>query len=204
MPMSDALVEGFKAIAEGVYLEGLAVDQARNVIWYSDVIAGGIHGVTPEGEHRYSFNESRMWTGGVMINSDGAVLSTGQGGIMWNNPDTGRSGWLLKSNTASASAVGPSKSMERLARSLLRICLREARSRMQMFWSRSVMFVVRRSGGLLVPGGRGRKGNEMSSKIVIWPVTVNRAASVEHKLEKTSENQNFVDHIHTNTFNFLP
>lgn len=94
--MSDALVEGFKAIAEGVYLEGLAVDQARNVIWYSDVIAGGIHGVTPEGEHRYSFNEFRMWTGGVMINSDGAVLSTGQGGIMWNNPDTGRSGWLLK------------------------------------------------------------------------------------------------------------
>ena len=29
------------------------------------------------------------------MNSCGAVLSTGQGGIMWNNPDTGKSGWLL-------------------------------------------------------------------------------------------------------------
>lgn len=29
------------------------------------------------------------------MNADGAVLSTGEGGIMWNHPDTGRSGWLL-------------------------------------------------------------------------------------------------------------
>jgi len=93
--MSDMLVEGFEPIAEGVYLEGLAVDQERGVIWYSDVIAGGIHGVTADGKHVCSFNRERMWTGGVMMNSDGAVLSTGQGGIMWNDPDTGQSGWLL-------------------------------------------------------------------------------------------------------------
>jgi sugar lactone lactonase YvrE len=36
-----------------------------------------------------------MWTGGVMMNEDGSILSTGEGGIMWNNPDTGKSGWLL-------------------------------------------------------------------------------------------------------------
>jgi sugar lactone lactonase YvrE len=36
-----------------------------------------------------------MWTGGVMMNDDGAVLSTGVGGIMWNHPDTGKSGWLI-------------------------------------------------------------------------------------------------------------
>ena len=36
-----------------------------------------------------------MWTGGIMMNEDGSVLSTGQGGIMRNNPDTGKSGWLL-------------------------------------------------------------------------------------------------------------
>jgi sugar lactone lactonase YvrE len=30
-----------------------------------------------------------------MMNGDGAVLSSGEGGIMWNNPDTGASGWLL-------------------------------------------------------------------------------------------------------------
>jgi sugar lactone lactonase YvrE len=36
-----------------------------------------------------------MWTGGVMMNADGCVLSTGEGGIMWNNPESGKSGWLL-------------------------------------------------------------------------------------------------------------
>ncbi|MFA7603043.1 MAG: SMP-30/gluconolactonase/LRE family protein [Novosphingobium sp.] len=85
----------FSKIASGIYLEGLAVDHARDVIWFSDVIAGGIHGVKPDGTSVGTFNESRMWTGGVMMNADGSVLSTGEGGIMWNNPDTGKSGWLL-------------------------------------------------------------------------------------------------------------
>lgn len=85
----------FATIASGIYIEGLAVGHARNVIWYSDVIAGGIHGVKPDGTKVRSFNDGRMWTGGIMMNSDGAVLSTGEGGIMWNNPDTGESGWLL-------------------------------------------------------------------------------------------------------------
>jgi sugar lactone lactonase YvrE len=85
----------FTKIASGIYLEGLAVDHARNIIWYSDVIAGGIHGVKPDGTKVGSFNDGRMWTGGIMMNADGAVLSTGEGGIMWNNPDTGKSGWLL-------------------------------------------------------------------------------------------------------------
>jgi sugar lactone lactonase YvrE len=93
--MEELAVGDYKALAEGIYLEGLAVDHARNLVWYSDVIAGGIHGVTPDGTKVGSFNDSRMWTGGVMMNADGAVLSTGQGGIMWNNPDTGKSGWLL-------------------------------------------------------------------------------------------------------------
>ncbi len=90
------LAEGeYLVLAEGVYLEGLSVDHHRNVIWYSDVIAGGVHGVKPDGTKVCSFNETRMWTGGVMMNHDGAVFSTGQNGIMWNNPDTGKSGWLL-------------------------------------------------------------------------------------------------------------
>ena len=37
-----------------------------------------------------------MWTGGVMMNHDGAVLSSGEQGIMWNHPETGKSGWLLE------------------------------------------------------------------------------------------------------------
>ena len=95
--MSETVVpQPFRMIAAGVYLEGLAIDYRRNVIWYSDVIAGGIHGVTPEGEPVASFDRERMWTGGVMLNEDGSVLSTGEGGIRWNNPESGKSGWLLE------------------------------------------------------------------------------------------------------------
>jgi len=86
----------FEKIASGIYLEGLAIDHVRDVIWYSDVIAGGIHGVKPDGTSVGSFNRDRMWTGGVMMNDDGAVLSTGEGGIMWNDPESGKSGWLLE------------------------------------------------------------------------------------------------------------
>lgn len=93
--MGELAVGEYSQIAEGTYLEGLSYDFARDVIWYSDVIASGIHGVKPDGTKVASFNEGRMWTGGIMMNADGAVFSTGQGGIMWNHPDTGRSGWLL-------------------------------------------------------------------------------------------------------------
>jgi sugar lactone lactonase YvrE len=93
--MGELAVGDYSRIAEGVYLEGLSYDFSRDVIWYSDVIAGGIHGVKPDGAKVASFNEERMWTGGVLMNADGAVFSSGQGGIMWNNPDNGRSGWLL-------------------------------------------------------------------------------------------------------------
>jgi sugar lactone lactonase YvrE len=93
--MTDAVVADYVRLAEGVYLEGLSYDFGRDVIWYSDVIKGGIHGVRPDGTRYSSFNEGRMWTGGVMMNADGAVFSSGQGGIMWNDPDSGTSGWLI-------------------------------------------------------------------------------------------------------------
>jgi sugar lactone lactonase YvrE len=92
--MTRANAEHFEPVARGLYLEGLAVDIERGVVWYSDVIAGGIHGLWPDGRTQ-SFNLDRMWTGGIMVNEDGSVLSTGAGGIMWNNPETGKSGWLL-------------------------------------------------------------------------------------------------------------
>jgi sugar lactone lactonase YvrE len=93
--MPDIQPGTFQTLASGIYLEGLAVDHRRDVVWYSDVIGGGIHGVKPDGTPVTSFNEGRMWTGGILLNDDGAVLSSGQGGIMWNNPDTGKSGWLI-------------------------------------------------------------------------------------------------------------
>lgn len=95
MQLEELAVGDYTKIAEGIYLEGLAYDFGRDVVWYSDVLTGGIHGVKPDGTPVGSFNEDRMWTGGVMLNADGSVLSTGEHGIMWNNPDTGKSGWLL-------------------------------------------------------------------------------------------------------------
>lgn len=86
---------GYEPLASGIYLEGLAVDHEREVIWYSDVIAGGIHGVKPDGTPVATLDPDRMWTGGIMMNSDGSVLSSGQGGVRWNNPHTGASGWLI-------------------------------------------------------------------------------------------------------------
>jgi sugar lactone lactonase YvrE len=85
----------FTEAARGLYLEGLAVDYARQTVWYSDVIAGGIHGLGEDGP-KTVMNPERMWTGGIMMNEDGKVLSSGQHGIMWNEPATGASGWLIE------------------------------------------------------------------------------------------------------------
>jgi sugar lactone lactonase YvrE len=84
----------FEKVASGIYLEGLAVDTRREIVWYSDVIGGGVHGLRPD-RSVVSLNCDRKWSGGVLMNADGSVLSTGPGGIMWNNPDTQKSGWLL-------------------------------------------------------------------------------------------------------------
>lgn len=91
----SAVDDGFERLASGVYLEGLAVDHERGAVWYSDVIGGGVHGILADGR-RVTLNPQRQWTGGVMINHDGKVLSSGEGGIMWNDPATGASGWLLQ------------------------------------------------------------------------------------------------------------
>src|SRR5579859_3420787 len=85
----------FEPIAAGLYLEGLAVDPDCGVVWYSDVIAGGVHGLHRDGSLT-TLDADRMWTGGVSLNGDGAVLSSGPGGIRWNHPESGKSGWLLR------------------------------------------------------------------------------------------------------------
>lgn len=87
--------DSFTIAARGLYLEGLAVDYASGTVWYSDVIAGGIHGVAADGSTRV-MDPERMWTGGIMMNEDGKVLSSGQHGIRWNDPATGASGWLIE------------------------------------------------------------------------------------------------------------
>jgi len=99
--MSEPLLSEFRQIAAGIYLEGLAVDTRLDRVWYSDVVAGGIHVLLPDGGTA-TLNSDRMWTGGVMLNHDGSVLSSGPGGIRWNNLGTGRSGWLLQEMAAEA------------------------------------------------------------------------------------------------------
>ncbi len=92
--MQELIVGQFQKLASGLYLEGLAVDFARRAVWYSDVVGGGVHGVMSDGR-TVTCNPDRKWTGGLLMNADGSVLSSGPGGIMWNHPETGRSGWLL-------------------------------------------------------------------------------------------------------------
>jgi sugar lactone lactonase YvrE len=94
--MNTQRVGEYTKIAEGIYLEGLSYDFAREAIWYSDVIKGGVHGLKPDGTRIASFDDDRMWTGGVLMNADGSVLSSGPGGIRWNNPDSKKSGWLVQ------------------------------------------------------------------------------------------------------------
>ncbi len=93
--MSNTIISSMEQVAAGIYLEGLAVDVTSNLVWFSDVVGGGIHGLSADGEI-LTLNRDRMWTGGVMLNADGSVLSSGAGGIMWNNPASGGVGWLLE------------------------------------------------------------------------------------------------------------
>ncbi len=83
----------FEQVAGGLYLEGLTV-AADGAIWYSDVIAGGVHSLGTDGA-KTSFNRDRMWTGGLVFDASGKLYSTGQGGIMRTDPLSGQSDWLL-------------------------------------------------------------------------------------------------------------
>jgi sugar lactone lactonase YvrE len=84
----------FTALAKGLYLEALAIDE--ELVWFSDVIRGGVQGLRPDGSIGHWLPD-RKWIGGVLLNEDGSVLCSGPGGIDWFNPRTGRSGTLLSS-----------------------------------------------------------------------------------------------------------
>ena len=88
-----AVMAKFERLASGYYLEGLTV--ASDTVWFSDVIGGGIHCRTPDGNLR-SFEEGRKWIGGLLVAEDGAILSTGRAGIRRTDPVTGKSEWALQ------------------------------------------------------------------------------------------------------------
>jgi sugar lactone lactonase YvrE len=84
----------FVPLATGLYLEGMAVD--GDTVWFTDVFDGGVQRLEPDGSLARWLPE-RLWSGALMLNDDGSVLSAGPGGIVWVDPATGRSGTLLDS-----------------------------------------------------------------------------------------------------------
>jgi sugar lactone lactonase YvrE len=83
---------GFAAIAQALHLGGLAVD--GDTVWYSDVVGGGVYRVAPDTTIEGWLPE-RRFVGGLAANQGGTVLVGGAGGIVWLDPETGRSGELL-------------------------------------------------------------------------------------------------------------
>lgn len=82
----------FQPITKGYYLEALSID--GDVVWFSDVIGGGVRRLQPDGRIDTWFPNKR-WIGCIVLNDDGCVISSGAGGIAWFDPATGASGMLL-------------------------------------------------------------------------------------------------------------
>src|SRR6476646_10178180 len=82
----------FTQLASGQWLEGIAVD--GDTVWYSDVVGCGIRRYPPGGTDEVWRGKDR-WIGGLMINEDGKVLSSGATGIAWFDPASRDSGMLL-------------------------------------------------------------------------------------------------------------
>jgi sugar lactone lactonase YvrE len=81
----------FEDLASGFYLEALFV--AGDAIWFGDVTQEGIRRLSPDG--RVQAWPGKRLIGGIMLNADGLVLSSGPGGIRWLDPVSGACGVLL-------------------------------------------------------------------------------------------------------------
>jgi sugar lactone lactonase YvrE len=81
----------FEALTSGYYLEALFV--TADAIWFSDVTQEGVRQLTPDGQVR-AWPGKRL-IGGIMLNHDGIVLSSGAGGIDWLDPVSCTSGVLI-------------------------------------------------------------------------------------------------------------
>src|SRR5262249_51554662 len=82
----------FAPIATGYYLEALCVGDGA--ISISDVARGGIRRLSADGQTD-EWLAGKRWIGGILLNEDGCVLSSGPRGIAWLDPATGASGLLL-------------------------------------------------------------------------------------------------------------
>lgn len=82
----------FKEVTRGLYLEGLCPD--GDGVWVADPVRGGILHVRGDGTTR-EYLPDKQWIGSLMLNSDGRLLVSGEGGILWLDRDTGETGPLL-------------------------------------------------------------------------------------------------------------
>lgn len=84
----------FQAVVTGIYLEGLCAD--ANSVWVADPIKGGIRRCYTDGMIAGWLPDKR-WVGSLLRGPDVLVLISGEGGIIWLDGATGRSGVLLDS-----------------------------------------------------------------------------------------------------------
>lgn len=83
----------FRPLASGYcFLEAPRV--AGNHVWFTDLLLGGVHRLSPDGTVDV-FLPERHHVGGLAVNTDGRIICGGPGGLVWLDPDSGASGVLL-------------------------------------------------------------------------------------------------------------
>jgi sugar lactone lactonase YvrE len=83
----------FKSVASPyLFLEAPRSD--GEVLWFTDLLLGGLYRLLPGGKVDVFLKDSKH-IGGVVINEDGAIICGGTSGLCWLKPATGESGKLL-------------------------------------------------------------------------------------------------------------
>jgi sugar lactone lactonase YvrE len=83
----------FKSVAAPyLFLEAPRSD--GDILWFTDLLLGGLYRLSPEGKVDVFLKDSKH-IGGVVINEDGAIICGGTSGLSWLKPATGESGKLL-------------------------------------------------------------------------------------------------------------
>jgi sugar lactone lactonase YvrE len=90
-------------LADGyTFIEAPRVD-ARNNLYFSDIVLGGVYRRAPDGKIDHLIPD-RTWIGGLALNADGRLVLSGRGGLVLFDPQTGRRETLF--DTLDGVAVG--------------------------------------------------------------------------------------------------
>lgn len=83
-----------QAIAAGFHLEGLLPD--ADVVWFTDAFASGIQRRAADGTVETFLAEKPM-VPALLVNEDGKIIFSGQLGLEWLDPESGKTGVLIDS-----------------------------------------------------------------------------------------------------------